>query len=148
MPPSKTALAKIHIAKKDLGLSDEAYRDILHLHFQVDSAASLDERQATVLLNTFRARGWLAKQKQPATATARQGGGYIAIKPGPAAAQQRKVLALWNALGYPVDKLHSRCHRQFNVDRFEWLTEQHHLHVLITDLQGRLNQSQRKRSDV
>jgi hypothetical protein len=33
---------------------------------------------------------------------------FIEIKPGPAAKQQRKVLALWHALGYDMDKLHTR----------------------------------------
>lgn len=52
------ALAKIHIAKKELGLTDEIYRDILHLHFKVESAAKLSDRQCTVLLNHFKALGW------------------------------------------------------------------------------------------
>jgi hypothetical protein len=37
-----------------------------------------------------------------------------------------------------VEKLHSRCKTQFGVDRFEWLTDHHALHVLITDLDKRL----------
>ena len=67
----------------------------------------------------------------------RRDGNFIVIKPGPTAAQQRKVLAMWNSLGYGMDKLHSRCLRQFGVERFEWLTDQRHLHVLITDLEHR-----------
>ena len=38
MPPSKAALAKIHIAKKELGLTDEMYRDLLFCNFKVESA--------------------------------------------------------------------------------------------------------------
>ena len=56
--PSRQNLAKIHIAKKDLQLTDEQYRDLLHYHFQADSAATLNDRQCTVLLNHFRAKGW------------------------------------------------------------------------------------------
>ena len=43
MPPSKADLAKIHIAKKELGLSDDVYRDILRSRFgkTKDSAAKL-----------------------------------------------------------------------------------------------------------
>ena len=141
MPPSKAALAKIHIAKKELGLTDESYRDMLYLHFQVESAKQLDDRQATVLLNTFRAKGWKPKKQTAAPRQKRRDGHFIAIQPSPAAAQQRKVLAMWNELGYGMDKLHSRCQRQFGVDRFEWLTEPSHLHVLITDLDHRLNQA-------
>lgn len=60
--PTNTDLAKIHIAKKELGLSDEAYRDMLHLHFGVSSAKDLNPRQVLVLLNKFRARGWTSKR--------------------------------------------------------------------------------------
>lgn len=139
--PSPAALAKIHIAKKELGLTDETYRDMLYLHFQVESAKELDDRQATVLLNTFRLKGWKPKKQTSPPRQKRRDGRFIEIKPGPAAAQQRKVLALWNALGYGMDKLHSRCQRQFGVDRFEWLTDGRHLHVLITDLDQRLRQA-------
>lgn len=134
--PKPQQLAKIHIAKKELGLSDEAYRDILRLHFRVESARDLTDRQATVLLNRFKAQGWQPK----VAAQPRKNSNYISIKPGPAAAQQRKVLAMWNALGYDMAKLHSRVKTQFGVDRFEWLDDPKALHVLITDLEHRTRQ--------
>lgn len=56
--PSKANLAKIHIAKKALQLTDETYRDMLHLHFEVDSASMLNDRQCTVMLNHLKAKGW------------------------------------------------------------------------------------------
>lgn len=59
-------LAKIHIAKKELGLSDEAYRDILKWKFNVSSSKELSPRQQTVLLNHFQAQGW--RPKRPAKA--------------------------------------------------------------------------------
>ena len=142
--PDRAKLAKIHIAKKELGLPDEVYRDILQLHFQVDSAAQLDDRQATVLLNKFKANGWQPKTAAPAKPR-RRDGRFITVKPGPAAAQQRKVLALWNALGYGMDKLHARVKTQFGIDRFEWLEDGRSLHVLITDLQHRLDGTNRRR---
>ncbi len=139
--PSAADLAKIHIAKKELGLTDEAYRDILRTHFRVESAKDLAPKQVIVLLNKFRAKGWKPKQgavvKHGRTGTRRKADNFIQIQPGPAARQQRYALALWNALGYDVDKLHTRCKKQFGVDRFEWLTEHDHLHILITDLQQR-----------
>ena len=90
MPPSKAALAKIHIAKKELQLTDESYRDILQLHFKVASAGQLDERQATVLLNHFRAKGW----KPKASAATRKAKASPAYDDG----QRRKVVALWITL--------------------------------------------------
>jgi hypothetical protein len=138
MTPTKAQLAKIHIAKKELQLTDEVYRDILALNFRVESAKDLIDRQAVQLLEIFRVKGWQAKSKKSGTGQKKRSGNYIVIKPGPTAAQQRKVLAMWNELGYAMEKLHSRCQRQFNVDRFEWLTDSQALHVLITDLDQRI----------
>lgn len=56
--PSQANLAKIHIAKKELELTDETYRDILRLRFKVESSAKLNDRQCFVLLNEFKRRGW------------------------------------------------------------------------------------------
>lgn len=86
----RAKLAKIHIAKKELGLTDEAYRDILRLHFQAESAKSLDDRQGTVLLNLFKAKGWAPKQ---AATKASLPGRSI-----PADGQSKKVQALWITL--------------------------------------------------
>lgn len=127
-------IKKMHIARKELAITDEAYRDILRLHFGCESSTALTDRQATVLLNHFEAKGWTPKQPtQP-----RKNPDFISIQPGPAAKQQRKVLALWNALGYAMDKLHTRVNNQFGVSRFEWLTDAKALHVLITDLEKRI----------
>ena len=141
--PSRADLAKIHIAKKELGLTDDAYRDLLRLHFGVESAAELADKQVIVLLNKFRAKGWQPKTRRAAPRRKPDGDDrFVAIKPGPAARQQRKVLALWAALGYDMAKLHARCKKQFEVDRIEWLTDHHQLHVLITDLEARLRRMQ------
>ncbi|MDR3631735.1 MAG: regulatory protein GemA [Desulfocapsaceae bacterium] len=88
MAPSRAALAKIHIAKKELGLSDDAYRDILSMHFNVPSAAGLTDRQATVLLNTFKAKGWKERRAQKKSAS-----------PKYKDARMRKVVAIWITLG-------------------------------------------------
>ena len=91
-----------------------------------------------MLIDSFRTKGWKPKKSVGSVRQKRRDGRYIDIKPGPAAGQQRKVLALWNELGYGMDKLHTRCKKQFNVERFEWLTDARHLHILITDLDYRL----------
>ncbi|MFO7578127.1 MAG: regulatory protein GemA [Pelovirga sp.] len=56
--PSRSDLAKIHIAKKDLGLDDDTYRGILWDRYHLDSAADLTPRQAADLIDLFRAKGW------------------------------------------------------------------------------------------
>jgi len=139
MTPTRAEYAKIHIAVKELGLTDENYRDMLEFNFGVQSAKDLTAAQVAELLDLFRMKGW--KPKLPK----RKGDEYITVKPGPAAAQQRKVLALWHALNYPMAALHTRCRKQFGVERFEWLTDNHSLHVLITDLERRLHKREIER---
>lgn len=141
MMPTQTDLAKIHIAKKELGMSDADYRGLLGWKFGVESAKDLKPKQVTVLLNHFRAKGW--QQKKPTTVkqgrkdTKKVNDNYRRIKPGPAARQQKYILAMWGALGYEMKKLDARCKKQFGIDRIEWVTEHDQLHVLITDLKKR-----------
>lgn len=89
MPPSKADLAKIHIAKKELCLTDEVYRDILRARFgkSKDSAAKLTPGQAFSLLSHFQKLGWKPKSAQKL--------------PGmeiPADGQSKKIQALWITL--------------------------------------------------
>lgn len=135
--PTAADYAKIHIATKELGIDDDSYRDLLYMHFQVRSAKELAPRQVTALLNKLRDKGWQPKnggKRRPA----RERDNFLAIPDGPAAKQQRKILAMWSQLGYEVEKLHKRCQRSFGIDRFEWVTEHEQLHILITDLGKRL----------
>ena len=64
MPDRKT-LAKIHIAKRDLRLSDSEYRRILRLCFGVSTSKDLREEEAYDLLSLFWDMGWRkAKEKE------------------------------------------------------------------------------------
>lgn len=56
--PNRSDLAKIHIAKQDLGLDDAIYRRLLRERYHQDSAAELTPRQAADLLALFRDKGW------------------------------------------------------------------------------------------
>ena len=134
MPPTKAQTIKIHIAIKELGIDDDTYRDMLAMNFEVLSSTKLNPEQAGVLLALLRAKGWQPKSKQGGKSW---GGKSQFIKVNDP--QQRKVLALWNSLGYDMAKLHARVKKQFGVDRFEWLRDHDALHVLITDLEHRLH---------
>ncbi len=74
-------LAKIHIAKKDLGLDDDLYRDALERVTGERSASKLSHSQLEAVLGEFRSRGWKPKRRK------RSG------KP-----EVRKVFALWGEL--------------------------------------------------
>lgn len=139
MPPTKAQIVKIHIAIKELGIDDDTYRDMLAANFYATSSRELSPEQAGVLLALLRAKGWKPKSK----GGGRPWGGqtqYIKTSDP----QQRKALALWNALGYDMAKLHTRVKMQFGVDRFEWLRDHDRLHILISDLEKRLHHKRSK----
>ena len=60
---SRANLSKIHIAIKELGLSDDTYRDILHVNFNTRSSKDLNDLQCVRLLQHFEGLGW--KQAKP-----------------------------------------------------------------------------------
>lgn len=72
MPKSRREkdLAKIHIAKKELGLSDRAYRQIVEGVMDdrgiegKPSSANLDAGGRAALLKTFRGMGWNPQESQ------------------------------------------------------------------------------------
>lgn len=57
-------LAKIHIAKKDLGLDDDVYRDVLWTICRVRTSSELDIAGRAKLLEHFKSRGWKPKRKK------------------------------------------------------------------------------------
>ncbi len=90
--PVRQLLAKIHIAKKELNLSDDIYRDILYRKFRVGSSAALSNSQAMVLIHHFKDLGWVPKSK-PKKYDGQKGDVYSAT-PG----QKRKIEAMWHDL--------------------------------------------------
>jgi len=61
--PVQKLLAKIHIAKKELGLDEGLYREILSSEFGVRSSKDLDNARALKLIRYFREKGWVPKSK-------------------------------------------------------------------------------------
>jgi hypothetical protein len=57
-------LAKIHIAKKELGLDDATYRGILWDRYHRESAAELSDSQTADLIELFRDKGWRPASKR------------------------------------------------------------------------------------
>jgi len=81
----QTNLAKIHIAKKQLNMSDDAYRALLSSVANVDSAAQLDFHGQHAVLERLKALGFKAKRNP--------------LKTGPTAkskaSQADKIRAIW-----------------------------------------------------
>ncbi|MBN2428447.1 MAG: regulatory protein GemA [Deltaproteobacteria bacterium] len=64
----RKALAKIHIAKKELGLSDDEYRDVIRSVVPgKDSAADLSDPQLHDLLNRLHEIGWRPRLRRGAS---------------------------------------------------------------------------------
>ena len=83
-------LAKIHIAKKDLALSEEDYRAILERVGGAPSAANLDAEARGRVIGHFRRLGWAPRR------AARK-------EPHGAPAQRRKIAALLSSDGLPPE---------------------------------------------
>lgn len=130
----KGLLAKIHIAKAQLGLTDDAYRAVLAVH-GVASSKDLDMRGMEAVLAHFEKLGWLPTPKQ---AKPRINATYITIPDGtPNAAQKRYALALAKALGWSLVGLQKRIKQQFDVENIFWLNDQGALQTLIKDMTNR-----------
>lgn len=88
MPPTTAQRQKIHIAKKDLQLTDEMYRDILHVNFGAKTSSNLNQFQADKLLDIFKTKGWKAKSSSKKSGKS----------PRYDDAQHRKIVAMWITL--------------------------------------------------
>lgn len=55
-------LAKIHIAKKELGLDDDAYRDVLERITGKRSSKGMTSAQHKAVLDEFKRLGWMQKR--------------------------------------------------------------------------------------
>jgi len=137
----RSLLAKVHIAKKDLGLDDAAYRAIL-ARFGVESSSRLDMKGLEKLLAHFEQLGWVSTPNQ---AKPRINDEHIAIPDtSPHARQKRYALALAKALGWSLVGLQKRIKQQFHVENILWLNDQAALQTLIKDM---INRCRRKGID-
>lgn len=116
--PSKAALAKIHIAKKELTLTDDEYRAVLYGVAKKDSSKDLTDRQAEMVISRFKELGWKPKSAKKA-GTVRQDRQPLSLK----------IRALWlelHAAGKVKDSsekaLCSYVHRMTGVSALQWLT--------------------------
>lgn len=109
--PVQKLLAKIHIAKKELGLEDDLYRDILYRKFRVGSSKSLSDSQALVLIHHFKGLGWVPKTK-PKKYDDQKGDIYSATP-----AQKRKIEVLWHDIYRGNDE--TKHLRQFLFNHFK-----------------------------
>jgi len=73
----RALLAKIHIAKKALGLDDGLYRLILQEEFGVESSAQLTSREMGQLVARFESKGWQVGRSKDKGERIKGEGGHV-----------------------------------------------------------------------
>lgn len=96
---SKQKLALVHVGKKDLGLSDAEYREILRHHAGVDSARDLEEPGFKRVIDHFKALGFWIKRSWEQTRP-RDGGDL------PTRDQLKVIEHLWEDLTQYLNAAH------------------------------------------
>lgn len=120
------SLAKIHIAKQQLGLDDETYRALLARVAGVRSAKELNKRQTSAVLAEFERLGF---QPKPAKKQGRK---------APSPAQSRKAVmskveALLAEAKRPWEYADGMARHMFKIEKVEWLNDSQ-LHRLMQAL--------------
>ena len=110
-PHRRMLIAKVHVARKELGLDEDTYRGVLAQVTGKASAGDCDERQLVAVLDHFKLRGFAAKPR-----------GGVADHPS-----ARKARALWISLwqlGVVKNRsdqaLEAFAARQLGCERMQW----------------------------
>jgi phage gp16-like protein len=116
--PGRNELAKIHIAIKQLGISDDDYRQLLFNRYKKRSAAKITLHQSWDLLAHFKKLGFQAKPPGAART--------FRVPDDP---QSRKIRALWITLAHggavrnPAESaLNKYCKRMVGVEALAFAT--------------------------
>ena len=130
MSMKKAQLAKVHIAKQQLGMDDDSYRALLTRVAGVKSAKDLNPRQMGAVLAEFERLGFKSK-------STRQG----RAKPVTTNNKQKyvnKIEALLAEAKRPWSYADAMAKHMFKVERVEWLNAsqtQRLMQALIIDAQ-------------
>lgn len=144
----KSLLAKVHIAKAQLQLTDETYRAIL-ARYGVESSKVLDTKGLEKLLTHMEKLGWEAKtarkrkgDKHGAPANLGRGYGKGNAKPYDRSMLLTKIEALLSEKGtdqgkhVPWDYAAAILKRMYKVDRLEWATAEQLRGVMVALMKG------------
>lgn len=113
-PRRRSMLAKVHVAKKELGLDDTLYGDLLFRETGHSSSGNCSDADLVKLIEAFKRMGWQAKPKRPRSRIADH-------------KTARKARALWISLWHlgAVESstemaLEAFAKRQLGTDRMQW----------------------------
>lgn len=121
----KDLIAKIHIAKKDLGLDEDTYRLIIKQAVNKASAKDCTDKQLLTVLEVFKSKGWQSDIKKK-------------FRKAPSS-QIEKIYALWGELQFmdivktkekvALDKYIHRMSKG-KIDSAQWLDEVSSRHII------------------
>ena len=111
---NRTQLIKvIHVARRELRLDDDTYRQLLKTHSGIDSLRDMTDSQLKAIFDVMKKRGFKVKSKEPALYDK----------------QAAMIHALWRDMaenGVVRDgreqALNTFIKRQTGIDRMEWLS--------------------------
>ena len=135
----KKALAMVHVAKKQLQLSDQVYRNLLEDRFGVSSAKDLTPGQLGLLLDQFRQLGFKPAKRAAQVGTGRDTQRLLA-KIEALLAEKGQDEGRFVPLGYAEGLLR----KMTGVERLEWATARE-LRVVVAALAK--HNARRGRSD-
>jgi phage gp16-like protein len=131
-PARRAALAKVHLAAKELGLETEDYRAVLVRVTGKSSAGEMTFAELQAVLDEFGRRGWSGRAAKPAAPRARPADHPSA----------RKARALWISLwqlgaieSASEAGLEAFARRQLKCERMQW-ADQAAAYKLIEALKG------------
>lgn len=110
--PRKAAMAQIHIAKKQLGLDDDTYRQMLIAITSKNSCKSMHYSELKQVISHLKKCGF---QNKPHS---------FGQRPNPGAGRRplmSKVEALLADNGLHWNYAHSMAHHMFDIEKVEWL---------------------------
>lgn len=118
-------LAKIHIAKKQLGMDDTTYREMLWSVARVKSAADLDEQGRSAAIEHLKACGFRPTHKSAkAFKSAHKSARASGMHRPPARARApllSKIGAILAELKLPWNYADGMARRMFGVEKARWL---------------------------
>ena len=110
----KKALALVHIAKGQLAMEEDVYRDLLERLTGKRSAAKLDNTQLKAVLDEFKRLGWQSKPRRD-----------FGRRPNPAASKAKligKIEALLADRGLHWNYAHAIALKIYAVHNLNWLS--------------------------
>lgn len=144
--------AKIAIARKQLGMDEDIYRELIENYFGTRRASDLNWHQLSRLVEILAGKGAAftskGKPQKPPRVSHHARSDFYHVADDEFGPTKRMICAIWHKLGYDMTSLDTRCQREFRVESFAWLRNAAKLKRLLTDLEARERRQYAARLDT